>query len=70
MSHIRVLIYRVDDPAADHMTELAAFDLQLLTSTPCSPTQRLMNSKRRPGKLEMPSSVARSKLNGTSSTPN
>jgi hypothetical protein len=27
MSHIRVLICRVDDPASDHMTELAAFDL-------------------------------------------
>jgi len=27
MSHIRVLICRVDDPAADQMTELAAFDL-------------------------------------------
>ena len=27
MSHIRVLIYRVDDPASDQMTELAAFDL-------------------------------------------
>ena len=27
MSHIRVLICRVDDPALDQMTELAAFDL-------------------------------------------
>ena len=27
MSHIRVLICRVDDPATDHLTELAAFDL-------------------------------------------
>ena len=27
MSHIRVLICRVDDPAFDQMTELAAFDL-------------------------------------------
>ncbi len=27
MSHICVLICRVDDPAADQMTELAAFDL-------------------------------------------
>jgi hypothetical protein len=27
MSHIRVLICRVDDPSADQMTELAAFDL-------------------------------------------
>ncbi len=27
MSHIRVLIYHVDDPASDQMTELAAFDL-------------------------------------------
>src|SRR4051794_37517748 len=27
MSHIRVLICRVDDPATDQMTELAAFDL-------------------------------------------
>ena len=27
MSHIRVLICRVDDPAANQMTELAAFDL-------------------------------------------
>ena len=27
MSHIRMLICRVDDPASDQMTELAAFDL-------------------------------------------
>ncbi len=27
MSHIRILICRVDDPASNHMTELAAFDL-------------------------------------------
>jgi hypothetical protein len=27
MSHIRVLICRVDDPACEQMTELAAFDL-------------------------------------------
>jgi hypothetical protein len=27
MGHIRVLICRVDDPASDHMTQLAAFDL-------------------------------------------
>ena len=27
MSHIRVLICRVDDPASEQMTELAAFDL-------------------------------------------
>ncbi len=35
MSHIHVLICRAHDPAADQMTELAAF-----------PTQRLMNAKR------------------------
>ena len=27
MSHIRVLICRVDDPTSDKMTEVAAFDL-------------------------------------------
>jgi hypothetical protein len=27
MSHIRVLICRVDDPASEQMSELAAFDL-------------------------------------------
>jgi hypothetical protein len=27
MSHIRVLICRVDDPATDHLTQLATFDL-------------------------------------------
>ena len=27
MIHIRVLICRVDDPASDQMTEVAAFDL-------------------------------------------
>lgn len=27
MSHIRVLVCRVDDPDTDQMTELAAFDL-------------------------------------------
>jgi hypothetical protein len=27
MSHIRVIVCRVDDPTSDQMTELAAFDL-------------------------------------------
>ena len=33
MRHIRVLICRVDDPDADQMTELAAFDLPPATIT-------------------------------------
>jgi len=36
MSHIRVLICRVDDPATDQMTELAAFELPARTSLPCA----------------------------------
>jgi hypothetical protein len=33
MSHIRVLICRVDDPTSDQMTELAAFDLPAANAT-------------------------------------
>ena len=41
MSHIRVLICRVDDPASDQMTELAAFDLPAPDPTTLQPTTAL-----------------------------
>jgi hypothetical protein len=41
MSHIRVLICRVDDPASDHMTELAAFDLPPADVTTLQPETAL-----------------------------
>ena len=41
MSHIRVLICRVDDPASDHMTQLAAFDLPAPDPTALQPATAL-----------------------------
>ncbi len=41
MSHIRVLVCRVDDPASDQMTELAAFDLPAPDLTTLQPTTAL-----------------------------
>ena len=41
MSHIRVLICRVDDPASDQMTELAAFDLPETDVTTLKPETAL-----------------------------
>ncbi len=41
MSHIRVLICRVDDPAAEQMTELAAFDLPAADVTTLQPETAL-----------------------------
>jgi len=41
MSHIRVLICRVDDPASDHMTELAAFDLPATDTSTLQPETAL-----------------------------
>jgi hypothetical protein len=41
MSHIRVLICRVDEPASEQMTELAAFDLPVLDPTTLQPTTAL-----------------------------
>ncbi len=43
MSHIRVLICRVDDPASDQMTELAAFDLPATDVTALQPETALDN---------------------------
>jgi hypothetical protein len=43
MSHIRVLIGRVDDPASDQMTELAAFDLPASDVTTLQPETALDN---------------------------
>ena len=37
MSHIRVLICRVDDPASNQMTELAAFDLPTTDTSTLQP---------------------------------
>ena len=47
MSHIRALICRVDDPASNHMTELAAFDLPTTDISTLQPETAL-------DKLEMP----------------
>ncbi len=41
MSHIRVLICRVDDPTTDQMTELAAFDLPTPDVATLDPTTTL-----------------------------
>ncbi len=41
MSHIRVLICRVDDPSSDTMTELAAFDLPAPDVTALQPETAL-----------------------------
>ncbi len=41
MSHIRVLICRVDDPASDQMTELAAFELPATDVTALQPETAL-----------------------------
>ena len=43
MSHIRVLICRVDDPVSDHMTELAAFDLPATDISALQPETALDN---------------------------
>ena len=43
MSHIRVLICRVDDPASDQMTELAAFDLPATDVSALQPETALDN---------------------------
>ena len=41
MSHIRVIVCRVDDPASDQMTELAAFDLPATDVTALQPETAL-----------------------------
>ena len=41
MSHIRVLICRVDDPTSEQMTELAAFDLPATDISALSPETAL-----------------------------
>jgi hypothetical protein len=41
MSHIRVLICRVDDPTSDQLTELAAFDLPAADVTALQPATAL-----------------------------
>jgi len=41
MSHIRVLVCRVDDPDTDQMTELAAFDLPTADVTTLQPETAL-----------------------------
>jgi hypothetical protein len=41
MSHIRVLICRVDDPTSETMTQLAAFDLPQADATALQPATTL-----------------------------
>ena len=43
MSHIRVLICRVEDPTSDQMTELASFDLPAADVTTLQPETTLDN---------------------------
>ena len=68
MSHIRVLICRVDDPASEQMTELAAFDLPTADVSTLQPETALDELATTTRKLATPSSVAHAKRNGTSST--
>ena len=70
MSHIRVLICRVDDPTSDQMTELAAFDLPPTDVAALQPETALDRARSDDaGNRTTLSSVAPSKPNGTSSTP-
>jgi hypothetical protein len=48
MSHIRVLVCRVDDPHSDHMTELTAFDLPPADLTTLQPETALDELSRPP----------------------
>ena len=41
MSHIRVIVYRVDDPTSEQMTELASFDLPALDVAALQPETAL-----------------------------
>jgi hypothetical protein len=43
MSHIRVLICRVDDPTSDQLTELATFDLPAADAATLQPDAALDN---------------------------
>ncbi len=70
MSHIRVLICRVDDPASDQMTERAAFDLPATDGSTLQPETALDELETRPTQPAMRFSVAPSKPSGTSSMPN
>jgi hypothetical protein len=70
MSHIRVLICRVDDPASEQMTELAAFDLPVTDVFALRPETALDELETTTTQRAMPSSVARSRPNGTSSMLN
>ena len=67
MSHIRVLICRVDDPASNQMIELAAFDLPPADVAILQPETALDELSRPPRRPEIPSSAACSKPNRTSS---
>jgi hypothetical protein len=67
MSHIRVLVCRVDDPHSDQMTELTAFDLPPADGTTLRPETALDELSRPPRRQEIPSSAACSKPNRTSS---
>jgi hypothetical protein len=58
MSHIRVLICRVDDPASDQMTELAAFDLpktDVATLKPETALDELETTTQETGNAVLPS---------------
>ncbi len=70
MSHIRVLICRVDDPASDQMTQLAAFDLPATDVSRLQPATALDELETTTQETAMPSSAGRSRHNGNSSTRN
>ena len=65
MSHIRVLICRVDDPDTDQMTELVAFDFPVADVTALQPETALDELKRPLRQPRTRSSRACSKRNGT-----
>jgi hypothetical protein len=65
MSHIWVLICRVDDPSADQMTELATFDLPEADSLTLQPHTALDALETKLTPPAMPSCGVSSKRNGT-----
>jgi hypothetical protein len=65
VSHIRVLVCRVDDPATEVMTEVACFDLPMPDIGTLQATTALDDRKRLPRPPATPCSAASSKRNGS-----
>ncbi len=64
MSHIRVLICRVDDPVSEQMTELAAFDLPATDVSHLQPETALDELETTTQETGNAILLARSKPNG------